>query len=213
MLKMSHCNAIHTSDNALLPRQHGFHVIFIDDDRVQWCQYVICLKTGSVTLPYYSTQDVENSVSFNAWLKPVEHIRSLLLKHICVFTNPIYIDSVVSYYSSDILKLSPPSGIPPSHFFITEGHFTCPSLPLNLPPTSSISLASIALLSLLFPSSSLYLNQQTFYLSSPSPPLLLSFPLLLISPPSPLILTYPSLPVPLPLSPLLPTLPAPLSLS
>lgn len=43
--------------------------------------------------------DVQNSVTFNGTLKPIAHIRSLMLRHICVFSNPLYFDSLVGQTS------------------------------------------------------------------------------------------------------------------
>ena len=53
----------------------------------------------------YVLADVQNSVTFNGTLKPIAHIRSLMLRHICVFSNPLYFDSLVNLLSIVVHRL------------------------------------------------------------------------------------------------------------
>ena len=53
----------------------------------------------------YFFADVQNSVTFNGTLKPIAHIRSLMLRHICVFSNPLYFDSLVNLLSIVVHRL------------------------------------------------------------------------------------------------------------
>ena len=53
----------------------------------------------------YFLADVQNSVTFNGTLKPIAHIRSLMLRHICVFSNPLYFDSLVNLSSIVVHRL------------------------------------------------------------------------------------------------------------
>ncbi|XP_067943231.1 telomerase reverse transcriptase-like [Watersipora subatra] len=73
---------------------------------IQWCQYVIDLHRCCVTLPQYSIKDIRNGISFKGSAKPVAHIQALLLKHVSVFANPIYLDYVINDSDTVLANIS-----------------------------------------------------------------------------------------------------------
>ncbi|KAF6017124.1 EST2 [Bugula neritina] len=67
-----------------------------DEDQIQWCQFVINLDCLSINLPFYSVKDIHNGISYDGTAKPFAYIQNSLLKNVCVFSNPIFLDSVIN---------------------------------------------------------------------------------------------------------------------